>query len=111
VVLGLALAVVLDTFVQLAWKTAAQAAPAADPVRGLLASPWFWAAMAGFAAQLANWLGVLARADLSFAQPITALSYVTVLALSRLWLHEPVGPARAAGVGLILLGVLFVSRT
>ena len=40
--------------------------------------------MVALVAQLANWLWVLAQADLSFAQPITALSYITVLAFSPL---------------------------
>jgi len=115
VVAGLLLAIILDTFIQITWKTAAGSAPAdAGLLAGLgrvLANPWFLAAMLAFAAQLWNWLRVLARADLSYAQPITALSYVTVLGLSVVWLHETISLRQGAGVALILLGVWSISRT
>lgn len=100
---GLILAVALDTVIQLTWKLGVG--------RGMLASPWFWVAMLAFAVQLANWLRVLARADLSYAQPFTALSYLTVLALSRRYLHETVSGCQWLGVGLILAGVFLISRT
>ncbi len=111
---GLALAVVLDTAAQVAWKLAVPV----DPRRSLIgavaataASPWFYLTLAALVAQLVNWIRVLARADLSFAQPITALGYVTVLAVSGLALGERVPPAKVAGVALILVGVACISRT
>jgi len=111
---GLLLAIVLDTFVQLAWKRAASDLPD-GPVALALATvarrPLFWAAMLAFAAQLWNWLRVLARADLSFAQPITALSYLSVLGLSALLLHEHVTWTRGVGAALVLAGVGFITRT
>ena len=115
VVVGLALAIALDTLIQIAWKLAVVGIPAdadvAATVRGALANPWFYAAMAAFAAQMVNWLRVLARADLSFAQPFTALSYISVLAISARSLHEPISTLRLVGVALILVGVWFISRT
>lgn len=115
ITVGLVLAVVLDTFIQIAWKMAVAGVPPTASLRRLtasvLASGWFYAAMLGFAAQLWNWLRVLARADLSFAQPFTALSYLTVLTLSHDLLHESLTATRLGGVTLILLGVYCVSRT
>ena len=67
--------------------------------------------MLAFGAQLFNWVRVLARADLSFAQPFTALSYISVLAISAHSLHENISTAKVLGVALILLGVFFISRT
>ena len=115
VVVGLCLAVALDTLIQITWKLAVAGAPADASVtatlRTVLANPWFAVAMVAFAAQLWNWTRVLARADLSFAQPFTALSYLTVLGVSARSLHETISPARGAGVALILLGVFLISRT
>ncbi len=115
VLVGLVLAVALDTVIQAAWKKAVSGLPegasVSSTVQGALSSPLFYAAMLAFGAQLINWTRVLARADLSFAQPFTALSYVSVLAISSLSLHETVSPIRMAGVALILLGVFLVSRT
>ena len=115
VVAGLVLAVVLDTFIQIAWKLAVSSAPGnatlSAAALGTLSSPLFYAAMLGLGAQLLNWIRVLARADLSFAQPFTALSYVTVLALSAQSLGEHISAAKVFGVCLILAGVFFISRT
>jgi drug/metabolite transporter (DMT)-like permease len=115
VVAGLCLAVVLDTVIQIAWKLAVSGIPAgastAATLRGALSSPFFYAAMLTFGAQTWNWLRVLARADLSFAQPFTALSYLSVLTLSSHSLHESLSLTRVSGVGLILLGVFLISRT
>ena len=112
---GLVLAVVLDTFIQVTWKYAVADVPADATLgvaaRAVLASPAFYGAMALFGGQMFNWMRVLARADLSFAQPITALSYISVLAISSRVLHEQIGPTRLAGVALILIGVFCISRT
>ena len=115
VVVGLVLAIVLDTIIQITWKLALADLPmgssAAVTAVGALSSPFFYVAMLALIAQLFNWTRVLARADLSFAQPFTALSYLSVLALSGRFLHESISISKACGVGLILLGVFFISRT
>ena len=115
VVGGLIAAIVLDTVIQIAWKRAVAGIPTEasfTTVAGAAgASPFFYAAMAAFAVQFFNWLRVLKHADLSFAQPFTALSYVSVLAISSHSLHENISAAKVAGVGLIFVGVVFISRT
>jgi uncharacterized membrane protein len=42
---------------------------------------------------------------------MTALDYVVVALLARLVLAEAVTPARWAGIALIIIGVVLVSRT
>ncbi|MDE3011693.1 MAG: DMT family transporter [Pseudomonadota bacterium] len=61
--------------------------------------------------QLLLWLAVLRRSELSFAQPLTSLSYVGVGLLSWLWLGEVLQPRTLLSVGLILAGVMLVSRS
>ena len=115
VVVGLILAIILDTFIQITWKLSVSQVPAdasvSATIRGALANPFFYAAMLAFGAQLFNWMRVLARADLSFAQPFTALSYISVLAISCHSLGENLSVSKLFGVALILVGVLFISRT
>jgi drug/metabolite transporter (DMT)-like permease len=112
---GLVLAIVLDTVIQVTWKLAVSGVPGdaslAATAREAVANPYFWAAMTAFGAQLFNWVRVLARADLSFAQPFTALGYISVVAISAHSLHEPISAPKVLGVALILLGVFFISRT
>jgi drug/metabolite transporter (DMT)-like permease len=115
VVVGLVLAIVLDTFIQITWKLSVEHVPSdasvVATVRGALSSPLFYAAMLAFGAQLFNWMRVLARADLSFAQPFTALSYISVLAISCHSMGENLSVSKLFGVALILVGVFFISRT
>ena len=113
--LRLALAIALDTVVQLSWKWAALRLPATPSlwttVAGVLDQPLFIVVAVLFACQLMNWLKVLELADLSFAQPITALSYVSVCILSALYLGENIGALKVLGIGFVLAGVWFISRT
>ena len=115
VIVGIAMAVVLDTVIQITWKLAVAGIPddasLGDTVSGALSGPYFYVAMVAFGAQLLNWMRVLARADLSYAQPFTALSYLTVLTLSSHSLHEHLSPTRLCGIGMILVGVFLISRT
>ncbi|HEX9396340.1 MAG TPA: EamA family transporter [Burkholderiales bacterium] len=99
----LALAIVLDTAVQLLWKVAALQLPALSPLLLLVAALFGW--------QLLNWLRVLESSDLSYSQPITALSLVTVFILSALYLGESVDLTKILGTGFVLAGVWFISRT
>jgi drug/metabolite transporter (DMT)-like permease len=116
-VLGLVAAIVLDTVVQTVWKRAALTLPAnaaSDPTgaaRAVLSQPLFLAVGLLIGLQMVNWLKVLDDADVSYALPITALSYVSVAAVSALWLHEAVTGGRIFGTLLILGGVFLVSRT
>lgn len=115
VILGLFLAIALDTIVQVSWKFAVSSIPekASVPVMvmGTLGGFPFYLILLAFVAQYFNWMRVLGRADLSFAQPITALSYITVLALSSHTLHERISAPKVLGIALILVGVFFISRT
>ena len=90
----------LDTVVQLLWKAAA------TDFEPLVIA----AVVVIFTAQLINWLRVLEMSDLSYSQPITSLSYITVLWFSVTWLGEQLDPLKIAGILLILAGVWFISR-
>ncbi|HEY9775241.1 MAG TPA: EamA family transporter [Planktothrix sp.] len=112
---GLWLAIALDTGVQIFWKIAVlKVPPDADTITtaiDVLKQPLFYGVIAMFFAQLFNWLKVLGEADLSYAQPITSLSYVSVGICSALFLHEYVTVAQGIGIALILTGVWFISQT
>lgn len=122
-VLGLVLAVALDTAVQLLWKTGVSGATALQPAwqstwqstwqtaLALLRQPLLLAVAALMAGQYLNWMTVLARADLSYAHSFTSLSYVTVALGSALLLGERLDPVQLLGVGFILAGVWFVGAS
>lgn len=57
------------------------------------------------------WLAVLSWSDLSFALPLTALSYVVTAIMAHYLLGETITPIRWAGTILICLGVALVTKS
>ncbi len=115
VVLGITAAIVLDTIVQIFWKTAVLQLP--DDAQSLMSvlaifrEPLFLGLVCVMGVQFFNWMAVLSRADLSFAQPFTALSYISVGAISAVFLNEPIDSMQMLGIACVIIGVYFISRT
>jgi drug/metabolite transporter (DMT)-like permease len=57
------------------------------------------------------WSYLLTKLELSFVQPILALTYVVTPILAIVLLHEHIGPMRWAGVIIIIAGVYVVARS
>ena len=115
VVAVLASAIALDTVAQLLWKLAATRLPASLSPTVLLQSiehdPLPLLVVGVLLLQLFNWLVVLERLDLSYAQPLTALSYVSVGLLSAWLFGERLDAHKVIGVLLVLSGVVLVGAT
>jgi drug/metabolite transporter (DMT)-like permease len=114
-VIGLAVAIALDTALQLVWKSGVASIPDTsslwETIVAIARTPVFLLVVALMAAQLVNWLKVLDHADLSFAKPFTSLGYVTVATLSVLWLEERIAPLQILGIVIVVAGVSCVSLT
>jgi drug/metabolite transporter (DMT)-like permease len=115
VAFGLAGAIALDTCAEILWK-AGVIKTGADTgfiatLLGAIQQPFFILAMLLYIPKYFNWMYVLAKADLTFAKPITSLSYITVLIFSAIFLREQITVYKVAGLLLILWGVWQVSRT
>jgi drug/metabolite transporter (DMT)-like permease len=114
-VVALGLAVVFDTVQQLAWKTGIVAMPeTASPsatITAVLHEPLFALVAILMVLRLINWLKVLEVVDLSYAQPITSMSYVSVTALSALYLGETLTPLQIVGMAIIVGGVWCITQT
>ena len=111
---GLALAIILDTAGQLLWKFAVERLPDNltlwQTVGAAVQHPWFLAVIAVFLCQLLVWLKVIENVDLSFAQPITSLSYLTVCGFSWVMFDDRIGLTKGAGILCVLAGVWLISR-
>ena len=114
-VFGLAVAIALDTALQLVWKTGVADMPDTSSLRELAVAvvrrPIFILVVVLMAAQLVNWLKVLDHADLSYAKPFTSLSYITVCVLSVVVLGEHIAPLQIVGIAIVIAGVWCVSQT
>jgi len=115
VAVGLMLAVILDTAGQLLWKFSVTSLPVTTQFQPLLHAvahqPWFLAVGAIFICQLFNWLMVLKHADLSYAQPITSLSYVTVCTMSVWFFGDHISAFKILGIVCVLFGVWLLGKT
>jgi len=113
--IGLGLSIALDTVMQMTWKEMVTRLPAGvgaeATIQAFFCQPLFAALSAQIVAAFFVWMFVISKADVSYAQPITALSYVSVMALSAIYLGERLTVTRVAAVALILAGVWLVSTT
>jgi len=112
---GLAIAILLDTVQQLVWKEGMGGIPddasLSETIAAALHAPLLGLVAILMLARLINWLKVLELADLSFAQPITSLSYVTVTLASVIYLKETLTLIQIAGIAVVLAGVWCISQT
>lgn len=73
-----------------------------------------WRVLAGigvYCAQAGVWWGVLSRADLSYAFPLTSMSYVLLLVASRAFLGEHISITRWMGATAVVFGVYLITRS
>ena len=112
---GLAIAILLDTVQQLVWKEGMGGIPddasLSETIAAALHAPLLGLVAILMLARLINWLKVIELADLSFAQPITSLSYVTVTLASVIYLKETLTLIQIAGIAVVLAGVWCISQT
>lgn len=72
--------------------------------------PWLMLGLLFHVAALFVWLVALRRADITFAYPFLALGYVLVSLLGTFWLGETLNASRVAGMVLIVVGIIVLSR-
>ncbi len=85
-----------------------------EPVQSALRvakEPYIWLGLVLFGISAAVWIVVLSRTQLSFAYPFAALTYVIILVFDRIVLKVPQPALRWSGVGLIVAGIVMISRT
>lgn len=74
-------------------------------------NPFVVAGVAAYAFSSIFWLVLLSRVDLSYAYPALSLGYVLITLVSAFVLGEQVSALRWAGVFVICLGVIIISRS
>ena len=76
------------------------------------AGSWLlWTGILVYALNFFVWIVVLSHVDLSIALPVGSTSYIFIPILATLFLHEHVGWIRWIGIGLVILGIHFVSKS
>lgn len=111
--------VVLNALAQLGLKSATQvtgpllAGDSGVLRRGLelLVVPSLWGAVCAYALSLVVWIVGLSRVPVSQAYPLLSMGYVINIGLAWWLLGEAPNAQRVVGIGIIVLGVVLVSRS
>lgn len=111
--------VLLNALAQLGLKSATQvsgpllAGDSGVLRRGLelLVVPALWAAICAYALSLVVWIVGLSRVPVSQAYPLLSMGYVINIGLAWWLLGEVPNAQRVVGIGVIVLGVVLVSRS
>jgi drug/metabolite transporter (DMT)-like permease len=83
-------------------------ADAGDTIMRMAKEPALWAGLTLFGISALFWLVVLSQIPLSVAYPVVGLSYVIIVAFSRVILHEHVPLLRWVGVVTVAVGIALV---
>ncbi len=104
------LLIALDVAIQVVMKLAGDRLDALpfgpEWIVAALSSWLVWVSLAGYLATFVLWLAILQASPLSAAFPATALVYVFVPLCGWMLLGETFNPGQAAGIALILAGVV-----
>ena len=77
----------------------------------VLVVPSFWYAMLAYGLSVIVWTVGLSRVPVSQAYPLLSLGYVINIGLAWWLLGEVPNVQRVAGIGVIVLGVILVTRS
>lgn len=86
----------------------------ASPILSLLRivfSPWVFLGLTTFVVSMVTHLYVLSKVELSYVYPFLSLAYVVVAVYAYFFFDENVSGLRVAGLALICLGTLLISRS
>jgi multidrug transporter EmrE-like cation transporter len=111
----LAIGAVLVTASELLLKKGATSTPAAGGVAavvgvGVLRSGWTWLGIATYVLATLCWLHVLRLMPLAIAYSLSNVVHVLIPVGALVLLHESISPRRWLGIGLILAGIVALSR-
>lgn len=74
-------------------------------------NPWVFLGLTTFVVSMVSHLYVLSKVELSFVYPFLSLAYVVVAVYAYFFFNENVSAMRVAGLGVICLGTLIISRS
>ncbi len=70
-----------------------------------------WISAFCYIVSIGLWLVVLSKVDVSFAYPFLSIGYVISAVVGYFAFHEAVTPVRIAGIAVICIGVILISRS
>ncbi len=111
--IGFSVLVLVDTWTQVSFKLAShrtgEFAMSTMWLSAAVASPWIYAAVAGYLGAFVTWMTLLEHAPVGPAFAASHLEVVTVLMISVPLFGEHLTPLTIAGAACIVLGIILLS--
>ncbi|HTA66157.1 MAG TPA: EamA family transporter [Xanthomonadaceae bacterium] len=115
IAIGFVVLMAFDTLAQVSFKLAGMHAfpPEADLhwVLRLFAAPWIYGAIAGYIGAFLTWMRLLRHAPIGPAFAASHLEVVSVMLVSAVWFGEHIGPGKALGAALVVLGIACLAKS
>lgn len=77
----------------------------------MITNLWLWGAMLSYAVSILLWMAVLSKVEVSFAYPFLSIGYVVAAIIGYAVFNEHLSAIRIAGIIVICLGVILISRS
>jgi multidrug transporter EmrE-like cation transporter len=77
----------------------------------LALQPYILGGVACYAVSLVVWIMALSRVPVSIAYPMLSIGYVISAFIAYHWFGEPLSAQKLLGIGLIIIGVVLVTRS
>jgi multidrug transporter EmrE-like cation transporter len=74
-------------------------------------NPFVFAGLTCYVVSVVVWLLALSRVEVSYAYPLLSVGYIVTAFAGQLFFGEALGPMRWAGILVICLGVILVTRS
>lgn len=80
-------------------------------VGSMITNVWLWGAMLCYALSIFLWMSVLSKVEVSYAYPFLSVGYVVSAVAGYALFNENLSPVRIAGIIVICIGVILISRS
>lgn len=80
-------------------------------VGSMITNVWLWGAMLCYALSILLWMSVLSKVEVSYAYPFLSVGYVVSAVAGYALFNENLTPIRIAGIVVICIGVILISRS
>ena len=80
-------------------------------IGSMITNVWLWGAMLCYALSIFLWMSVLSKVEVSYAYPFLSVGYVVSAIAGYALFNENLSPVRIAGIIVICIGVILISRS
>ena len=80
-------------------------------VGSMITNLWLWGAMLCYGLSILLWMSVLSKVEVSYAYPFLSVGYVVSAVAGYALFNENLSPVRIAGIIVICIGVILISRS